>query len=91
MTLNLLFLIVMTESDEPDDDGVSCLWDLHLHGNKYLKSTKWKCPCIEFSPLHPENLTHYQKVRTRERRLIPVPIGCSLPRQDHDDTKERHA
>ena len=77
--------------DEPCDEGAALLWDLHLHNNKHLKSTKRRRPRIEFSPLHPEHVSHYQKVQLHSRRLVPVPLGPSIPRCDRDNTKEKHA
>ena len=76
---------------EPDDNGVPCLWDLHLHPNKHLKSTKRRRPRVEFLQEHPESFTHYQKVQLHANRLVPVPVGPFLPQRDRDDSKERHA
>ena len=77
--------------DKPADDGVECLWDLHLHSNKHLKSTKQHQPCIPFASSHPDVETHYQKVLAHSRRLVPVPLGPSIPQHDRKATKERHA
>ena len=82
-----------SEADDnlPSDHGIRVLWDLHLVDNKYLKSTKYHRPRIEFSMLHPENETHYQRVREWSKRMVPVPVGRSIPRRDREETKERHA
>ena len=49
-----------SDDDEPNDYGVQSLWDLHLHANKHLKSTKRNRPRLEFALSHPDNKTHYQ-------------------------------
>ena len=81
-------------SEHEDEFGAANeprLWDLHVHRNKHLKSTKRKRPRIEFSSWHPESSTHYQRIRTRNNRLVPVPLGHSLPRRDRNESAERHA
>lgn len=78
-------------SKEPSDNGVPCLWDLHLHNNKYLKSNAYRRPRIEFGSLHPENSTHYQRVNEWCKQVVPVPLGPAIPRRDCDETKQHHA
>ena len=80
-----------TSDSEPVDNNIPCLWDLHLHFNKHLKSTKKSRPRVEFTPSHSECNTHYQCIRLHCRRLVPVPVGPSIPRRDREETKERHA
>lgn len=79
------------DENEPDDRGLQCLWDLHLHQNKLLKSTTYQRPRVEFASAHPDSTMHYQRVRQRSKRMVPVPLGPSIPRCDCDVTKERHA
>lgn len=60
---------------EPTDEGIPCLWDLHLHPNKHSKSIWQQQPQIEFLPSHPESSTHHQQVHLHTRQLVPVPVG----------------
>ena len=80
-----------SEDDEPPDcASVPSLWDLHIHGNKHLLSTRQKRPRIDFATSHPEYSIHYQQVRKHDMHLVPVPLRASIPRRDRADTKERH-
>lgn len=45
-------------------------------------------PKFLFHPSHPDYLAHFQQVRHLCNRLIPMPIGPSLPRRDQFKTKE---
>ncbi|KAH7931396.1 hypothetical protein BV22DRAFT_998505, partial [Leucogyrophana mollusca] len=38
-----------------------------------------------------EYSTHVLKVRSASRRLVPVPIGSSIPRRDREDVRSRYS
>ena len=67
------------------------LWDLHFHPNPLLTNIEHHRPRVNFASDHRDSDTHYQKVRTRMSRLVPVPIGPAIPRRDREELKEKHA
>ena len=78
------------ETIPPEQLGI--LWDLHYHCNPLLTDNrKNKRPRIRFTSQHSDEETHRQKIRLRQSRLVPVPIGPPLPRRDREDSIEKHA
>ncbi|KAK0452805.1 uncharacterized protein EV420DRAFT_1273617, partial [Desarmillaria tabescens] len=45
---------------------------------------------VAFDSHHPEYHTHFQRIRTEEGRVIPVPLGPSIPRRDRSHLYERY-
>lgn len=55
-----------------------------------LTSLSRNRPTCHFSTEHPDQETHAQRVRHILKRLVPVPVGPSLPRRDREQCKERY-
>jgi hypothetical protein len=47
-------------------------------------------PKLNFLANHPEHISHTLKIRTPVKRFVPVPIGPSIPRRDHEPVRERY-
>ena len=58
------------------------LWNLHYHPNPLLTDNWRKRPRIEFAHDHSDHKTHHQKIRPHHSRLVPVPVGPSIPCRD---------
>jgi hypothetical protein len=67
------------EFDERSEDClVSTAEDFHqlIHDQSRLR------PCISFHEDHPQSRTHISRIRLFQDRMVPVPIGCAIPRRD---------
>lgn len=53
-----------------------------------LASRIW--PRFELSSRHPEYISHTQKICLPSKRLVPAPIGPSIPRRDQEAVKEQY-
>jgi hypothetical protein len=45
---------------------------------------------LDFMPDHPEMMTHCLRIHKTDDRLVPVPIGPSIPRRDRNEVRERY-
>ena len=51
-------------------------------------SRKWKRINLQLE--HIEYIYHRTKVHTPDKRVVPVPIEPSIPRQDHEELKDKY-
>ena len=51
--------------------------------NKFLNASTHKQPRAEFLPDHIEAMLHILKINKPKNYQVPVPIGPSIPHQDH--------
>lgn len=70
---------VEIQNTEPD---ITILGD-YKNINKFLNASTQKQPRAEFLPDHIEAMLHILKINKPKNCQVPVPIGPSIPRQDH--------
>ena len=58
--------------------------------NELLTSSSHTRPRFDFLPNHPEYILHTLKMCLPLKRLVPVPIGPSIPRRDDEPVRERY-
>ena len=55
-----------------------------------LQSTSWKRPISSLLPGHDEHNSHVLKIQRPSRRVVPVPVGPSIPRRDNKENYARY-
>lgn len=55
-----------------------------------LDDVRRKRPKFQFAEGHVERKTHFQMVVPPKSRRVPVPLGASIPRRDHEEVYSRY-
>jgi len=71
-----------------DIDDNEELWDVAI--DEPLQSTSWKRPFCPLLPGHDEHNSHVLKIRRPSKKIVPVPVGLSIPRRDKKDSYARY-
>jgi len=75
---------------EGQDDHEGQVQPILLTINELLQQKAKKRPTVELCSTHLEAASHLLRVRSPNKRRVPVPIGPGIPRRDREETKARY-